>query len=156
MNTINLNTNYLNSLSTKWQNLIANATWHVGGYSASASTAKTFYTNEITNNTSTYNAKIGLVYVSDYAYSVDPSFWTTNLNNYNTTTSNDWLFMGATEWTITRADTYTNLTFGLYDTGRIGGYNITYDATIRPVFYLNYNVELVSGDGTQNNPYRIA
>ena len=34
--------------------------------------------------------------------------------------------------------------------------DVTYLNQVKPVFYLNYDVQYVSGDGTQESPYRIA
>ena len=51
-----------------------------------------------------YNAKIGLAYVSDYGYAMSPSEWSKNVEELNRTITsyNNWMFMGLSEWTVTR------------------------------------------------------
>lgn len=69
--------------------------------------------------------------------------------------------MGLREWSITRcAVQMTSTGFVLEEAGNIGNNNIddiTFRAgsLVRPVFYLNSDVEYVSGTGTQSGPIRI-
>ena len=117
LNTVNLNTNYinyLNGINSKWNDMIETHTWKVGGGSDSYlrdRAVKTAYNYEIGNNSSstTYSAKIGLMYVSDYGYAASPANWTKTLNNYanNTNRNNNWMYMGLAEWTITRGSDST-------------------------------------------------
>ena len=50
------------------------------------------------------NSKIGLAYVSDYGYAMSPSEWSKNVEELNRTITsyNNWMFMGLSEWTVTR------------------------------------------------------
>ena len=68
LNTINLNTNFLNNIGTTWANKIATTTWKVGGNTEANIKdvlPATTYLNEITNpvitnttdNATTYSAK---------------------------------------------------------------------------------------------------
>ena len=162
-NTINLNTNYLNYLGSEWQNLIAETTWHLGGMTLGAYTAKAFYNGERNNagygsNPTTYSDEIGLMYPSDYGYAASPDAWTTNLNDYNnsTITSNNWMYMGLMEWTITPYSSFSSVVF------YVNNYGFLYDSSAnrgyaaRPVFYLESNVEISGGSGTSSDPYRLA
>ena len=124
---------------------------------------KSAYQNEIVSPAAniTYNAKVGLMYVSDYGYATSPNNWNTNLSRYGSTTTvrdNNWMWMGASEWTISRCSDDTTDVFSIIDSGSIAYYFFVNSVThcIRPVFYLNSNVTYVSGTGTANNPYRIA
>ena len=124
---------------------------------------KSAYQNEIVSPAAniTYNAKVGLMYVSDYGYAASPINWNTNLSRYGSTTTvrdNNWMWMGASEWTISRCSDDTTDVFSIVDSGSIAYYFFVNSVThcIRPVFYLNSNVTYVSGTGTANNPYRIA
>ena len=121
----------------------------------------TSYTNEIVNPSSniTYNAKIGLMYVSDYGYAASPENWLTNLYSYNNDTNrnNNWMYMGLNEWTISIRSDVTHNAYYIPDIGRLDeGYTDERISAIRPVFYLNSNVILTGGTGTQADPYRIS
>ena len=169
LNTVNLNTNYINYLNnqnSKWAEMIETTNWQVGGNSyqnIQNVTVKNTYTNEIVSpaaNT-TYSAKIGLMYVSDYGYAASPANWTTNLVSYdnNTNRNNNWMFMGLYEWTISRSSDNLYYAFHVSYTGYVSSnfvyyVNIVYG--VRPSFYLKSNVAITSGDGTSSNPYRLS
>ena len=115
LNKTNLNTNFINNIGTTWANKIATVTWKVGGntYANIRNVVPaTTYQNEIVNpvttnttdNATTYSAKIGLMYVSDYGFAASPEAWTLTMSSYNNTTAtnNNWMYMGLYEWTISR------------------------------------------------------
>ena len=161
-NTINLNKNYWNYLGTTWQNLITPTTWHLGGMS-SYRTAKVFYDGERNNagygsNPTTYSDEIGLMYVSDYGYATSPGAWRTYLGSYNNSiiTSNNWMYMGLTEWTIIPYSSYSYNVFRVYYNGYVNDSGANYGYAARPVFYLESNVQLEVGSGTSSDPYRLA
>ena len=162
-NTINLNTNYWNYLDSTWQNLIAETTWHLGGMTSWDNIAKAFYDGERNNagygsNPTTYTDEIGLMYPSDYGYAANPDAWTTNLSSYSssTITSNNWLYMGLDEWTVTPVSSYSSYVFHVYNDGSLIYYGARYGYAARPVFYLKSNVALQGGSGTSSDPYRLA
>ena len=154
-----LNGTYLTSLGTL-ADKIATTTWKVGGgktANINGVVPKTAYQYEVGSSasTTTYDAKIGLMYVSDYGFAADQSGWTTKLNSYNSNTSKNWLYLGHNEYTISRDSDTTGSAFIVYS-----GYVLSYlvnNATngVRPTFNLNSSVTYVSGDGTQSNPIRI-
>ena len=153
----------MNNIGSTWASKIANATWIVGGNTVSniGLPAKQTYINEITNpaEATTYSAKIGLMYVSDYGYAAGPENWNISLYNYDNDTNrnNNWMFMGLNEWTITRQAGYTNPAFRITYLGRTDNENVySPSATMRPTFYLNSDVQYLSGTGTQSDPFRIA
>ena len=161
-NTINLNTNYWNYLGATWQNLIAPTTWHLGGMTSYSNTAKAFYDGERNNavygsNPITYTDEIGLMYPSDYGYAAYPDAWATNLNDYDNSsiTSNNWMYMGFYEWTITPNSSSSNLVFILYDSGTLTFRDSDYALSVRPVFYLKSNVEYAGGTGTESDPFTL-
>ncbi len=160
LNTVNLNTNfinYLNNINQKWTNMIANSIWYISGvnYSYKTYSVKNFYNYELGSyrGSATYNAKIGLMYVTDYGYAASPNYWTTSLNSYNRAINNNWMYMGYYEWVITAQGTGAYMIFG---SGYVDNY-VVYDSCygIRPVFYLVSNSRVTSGDGTISNPYRV-
>ena len=161
-NTINLNTNYWNYLGAEWQNLIAPTTWHLGGMTSYNNTAKAFYDGERTNagygsNPTTYTDEIGLMYPSDYGYAAYSDAWTTNLGSYNNSsiTSNNWLYIGLHEWTITPRSSYSYSVFFVYRNGYLTSDLAYYGRAVRPVFYLNSNVEYAGGTGTKSDPFTL-
>ncbi len=168
LNTVNLNTNYINYLNnqnSKWTEMIETTSWKVGGGSYNYlqnGTPKTAYNYELGNNSSstTYNAKIGLMYVSDYGYAASPANWTTTLYNYanNTNRNNNWMFMGLYEWTISRRSDSSDYAFRVDNTGVVSYYIVSNYVIfgVRPSFYLKSNVAITDGDGSNQNPYRVA
>ena len=161
-NTINLNTNYWNYLGTTWKNLIAPTTWHLGGMSSYNNTAKAFYDGERNNagyssNPTTYTDEIGLMYPSDYGYAAYPDAWTTNLGSYDnpSITSNNWLYMGLSEWTITPLSSSSSSVFDVSIDGNLFNTNAYDGSSVRPVFYLNSNVEYSGGTGTESDPFTL-
>ena len=163
LNTVNLNTNYLNNIGNTWASKIATHTWQVGGnkfQSIGIVIVKQAYTNEIISpaEATIYNAKIGLMYVSDYGYAASPENWNTNLYNYDNDTNrnNNWMYMGWYDWTITRRSDDTNGAVYVYFTGDVNGYYVGDRYGVRPSFYLESSVELRGGTGSASDPYRIA
>ena len=173
LNKTNLNTNFINYLGTEWANKIATTTWKVGGNTRDKiyvnATPSVAYQNEIVNpdatnttdNATTYNAKVGLMYISDYGFAASPSAWTTVLSNYYKSSSiinSNWMYMGFYEWTISRENDYSAsaipilffnivVTWPIDNTGNVYG--------IRPCFSLNSSVSYVSGIGTESDPIII-
>ena len=161
-NTINLNTNYWNYLGATWQNLIAPTTWHLGGMPSDNNTAKAFYDGERNNagfdsNSTTYTDEIGLMYPSDYGYAAYPDAWTTNLSSYSSSTvrDNNWMYMGLYEWTITPYSSNSYDVFCLNLRGYLYFYYADRGFSVRPVFYLNSNVEYNGGTGNESDPFTL-
>ncbi len=175
-----LNTTFLEDLGEEWFSKIATTTWKVGGNTAASIlnvAPAQAYANEILNpvttNTSdgksTYDAKIGLMYVTDYEFASVPSTWTKKPNlmtdtiiDYGKATLSNWLYMGQSDLTITRISDDTLKIFGivvdtLYEDTAI---KVSSDGDrkngIRPTFYLNEDVSYISGSGTQSDPIRIS
>ena len=121
---------------------------------------QTAYQNEIVNpaENTTYDAKIGLMYVSDYGYAASPEAWTLNMSGYDnsTATNNNWMYMGLDEWTITPHASDLYRVFRVDDYGYLYGSYADSGYAARPVFYLESNVELSRGTGTLSDPYRLA
>ena len=153
-----LNTAYLNTLSSTWQNKIATHTWKVGGMNFSnTNTAKQYYDIEVGSSSSstTDSMKIGLMYVSDYGYAASNSYWTTALSSYNSAKSSNWLYLGSTEWTIPRHSDSSNSAFGVFS-GYVSIGNVDLSNAVRPSFYLTSSTTYVSGSGSSADPIRIS
>ena len=166
-----LNGEYLTSLGTL-ADKIAITTWKVGGgtyENIGTSVPKTAYQNEVGSSASstTYGAKIGLMYVSDYYYSASPSAWT--LVGYNSSDATkdyraaktiNWLSLGSYEWTISRNSEFTNGAFlvagaGVSGAGYVSYSNVLSSNGVRPSFNLESSVKYVSGSGSMSDPVRV-
>lgn len=129
--------------------------------------ASTFYkeergTNVYSDNATIWTGYVGLMYPSDYGYAVGTSVrnncLTTTLSNYsnNSCNINNWLYVsGTSQWTISSRSDSANVIY-LYSSGTVHGTgNAASDLSVRPVVYLNPDIEVISGDGTIDNPYII-
>ena len=166
---IYLNNDFLNAFDETTKGKIADTTWKVGGFSSSgqtAQTAQTVYQNEIvspvttnaTDNATTYSAKVGLMYVSDYGFAAAPSAWTANLNTYNgdAIKNVNWMYMWLMEWTISRYADYSNRAFSVANTGYVSDYRVgNYAFGARPVFNLTSSVNYASGSGSATDPILV-
>ena len=168
LNKTNLNTNFINNIGTTWANKIATVTWKVGGNTwanIGTKTSSVAYTNEITNpvttnttdNATTYSAKIGLMYVSDYGFAASPDAWTLTMSSYNNTTAtnNNWMYMGLYEWTISRFADISSSALGVLDGGYVLDYGVDLNNGVRASFNLESSVSYVSGSGSMSDPIVI-
>ena len=167
LNKINLNTNFINNIGVEWSNKIVTTTWKVGGNTwanVGTSVPKTSYQNEIVapaENT-TYDAKIGLMYVTDYGFAASPSAWTTTLNNYDGNDAKgtsiktiNWMYMGYYDWMISRTSDYSYFAFGVNYSGGVSIGNVYYNFGVRPSFNLSSSITYVSGSGSAVDPILI-
>ena len=156
-----LNSTYLNSFDSSWSDLIMVHTWKIGGmWNRSSYDAKEYYDIEVgdSSSTTTHDAKIGLMYVSDYAYAASNNYWTTELGSYSNARNNNWLALGANEWTISPISSESYHSFYIISSGTLLGgviYTVAGSYAVRPCFYLDSGVAYESGIGTQSDPYRI-
>ena len=168
LNKTNLNTNFINNIGTTWANKIATVTWKVGGNTyanISDVVPATTYQNEIVNpvttnttdNATTYSAKIGLMYVSDYGFAASPDAWTLTMSSYNNTTAknNNWMYMGLYEWTISRYAVISFSAFFVNYDGIVDYGNVYNDDGVRASFSLESSVSYVSGSGSMSDPIVI-
>ena len=167
LNKVNLNTNFVNNIGTTWAKKIATTTWKVGGGSFAnivTSVPKTAYQYEVGSSasTTTYEAKIGLMYASDYYYSASPSAWTLvgynesdATKDYRFSKGENWLYGGGWDWTISRGSDRSYDAFHVNVHGYVNYDNINGYRGARPSFSLLSSTTYVSGSGTQSDPIRI-
>jgi len=166
LNTVNLNTNFTTNIGTAWANKIATTTWKVGGGTYANlrdAVPKTAYQYEVGSSasTTTYDAKIGLMYVSDYYYSASPSAWTLvgynsdYTKSYASAKGENWLYGGGWDWTISRRSDGSHDAFGVRGTGNVSDYYVNYNYGVRPSFSLLSSTTYVSGSGSMSDPVRI-
>ena len=167
LNKINLNTNFINNIGSQWANKIATTTWKVGGNTfdnIGSSVPSIAYQNEIVapaENT-TYDAKIGLMYVSDYGFAASPSAWTTTLYNYDGNDAKgtsiktiNWMYMGYYDWMISRSSDYSNNAFVVTYDGYVLSDDVSDNNGVRPSFNLLSSITYVSGSGSMSDPIRV-
>ena len=114
--------------------------WNIGVTNSTSTSGSTQYAKEKESLTSTI-LKIGLMYASDYGYAMN--------NGYK----NNWLFTKGDEWTMTAYNSS-----GPVHVNYFGGLNYVIASNgfaVRPVLYLKSNVYVISGDGSEGNPYKI-
>ena len=173
LNKTNLNKNFIKNIGADWAAKIADTTWKVGGNkwaNIGIQPAKTAYQNEIvspvttntTDNATDYNAKVGLMYVSDYMYAAPQDKWTLVGYNssdaskdYRAATSVNWMYMGLLEWTLSRRADYASFVFNVYNSGNFDNIIAKNALAVRPVFYLTSSVNYVSGSGTAADPILV-
>ncbi len=147
-----------------YRGMIASVTWHLGGYLSTSATTSAFYGYE--RGTTVYSGRptsttgyIGLMYPSDYGYSVLSSSCarTTNLGSYNSAkcAGQSWLYGKGYEWTLTPYSSYSDSGFILRYNGYVHGSTAINGCGSRPVLYLDASVYKIDGDGSLNNPYIV-
>ena len=147
-----------------YRGMIQNSTWYLGGITTGVATISAIYTYErgttvYSGRSTSTKGKIGLLYLSDYGYSVLDSSCarTTNLSSYGTSTcaGQSWLYGNGIEWTIVPYSSYSSYVwfpnsngFAFYGSAGLG-------SVTRPVLYLKSDVKTYAGDGSKDNPYII-
>ena len=125
---------------------------------------KIAYQNEIVkpSENTTYDAKIGLMYVSDYGFAASPSAWTTTLYNYDGNDAKgtsiktiNWMYMGYYDWMISRSSDYSDYAFIVVSGGRVSNRNVSGNFGVRPSFNLSSSITYVSGSGSMSDPILI-
>ncbi len=163
--TVSANCDYTEiGINNTYRSMIENVTWYLGGYSSTSATAEAFYGYE--RGTTVYSGRptsttgyIGLMYPSDYGYSVLSSSCarTTNLGSYNNATcaGQSWLYGQGYEWTITPNSSYSYVAVYLSCSGNLSISSADNGYAARPVLYLDSSVYVIDGTGTQSDPYII-
>ena len=155
LNTTNLNKNYYDKLDD-WKYMVFPAAWRIKGLDNQNGTAKDIYNNEIINDVGNniYNDEIGLLYVSDYMYASFPSYWEKNASEYSSSKDENWLHLGANEWTITKNN--NGSIFYVTEKGNIEQFDGNkFSYAIRPTFYIHDFVGFSEGTGSKNDPFIV-
>lgn len=161
-----LNSTFLNSIPSEWQQRIAKATWDIGEGEYDKllqSNAKSAYDYEVGEHKVdlTTEAKIGLMYLNDFYYAASPEYWgkkglDISSDDYRLAAVSNWL-AGYNEWMITPVKNEQKQAYKVFKAGYAGADYVTNSANydIRPVFYLYSTVSLVSGIGTLDDPFLV-
>ncbi len=168
-----------NGLTEEAKTMISDAVWNLGGTADTTNSrnglASHWYNYE--RDTTVYSerpakwtGKIGLMYPSDYGYATSGGSTTnreTCLNKelYNWDSSsvsdcknNDWLYSSINhQWTLTPSARYSMLVFVVSSDGNL--YSSSFPSStygVSPALYLNSNVKITSGEGTESNPFILS
>ena len=143
-NGINENDSYGNMIESVYFN-----TGIAGSYSLPSSN---FYAKEVIKQVSE-KSMIGLMYASDFGYAISGYTGNLSYSSANSQMVNNWLFGQSYEWTMTAnsssSPVLVNNNGGLVYSRAYGGY------AVRPVLYLQSNVNKLSGDGSIASPYTL-
>ena len=158
------NCDYTNKgLNSDARNMVENVKWNLGGMS-SAGTPESVYTSE--RGTTVYNGRptstkgnVGLMYLSDYGYSVLSSSCarTTTMNSYNKSScaGESWMYYGNSAWTLVPGSSYSNSFWSVYSSGLANGDIASFGYGSFPVLYLKSNTKIIEGMGSVSDPYQI-
>ena len=140
--------------SDYYGNMIESVYWNVGEpFSSGYVNADDQYTKEIASYTSS-TSKIGLMYASDWGYAIEgfTGVLGSSGSPYNYMNKN-WLFSNGLEWTMSAYDSSLPL---IVRSGGCFVSNYSYlGYAARPALYLKSNVYVVSGSGSETDPYII-
>ena len=161
-----LNGEYYHGINETYKNMISEETYYLGGATNSNRTTLTAsgYYNAERDSSQVYSGNpastkqyIGLMYPSDYGYAAGSSCLSTALYDYNSSCKNsDYLFSGVTEWLQAPNASNSSGAAHLYSTGYVNGnHSVTGSDAVRPVLYLNTNVQITGGDGSQGNAFQL-
>lgn len=157
-------------LKEESKNMIQDTTWYLGGVNKNDQiTTQEFYDFEkgsqvVEGNATTWSGKVGIIYPSDFGFSTSGNS-TTNRNaclnadlslyyDYSDCYNNSWLKESIENWTITPwiYEGYN----AIYTLGMVlnpfmhGTSNVL---MVHPTVYLKDTVEVISGTGTESDPY---
>ena len=142
---------------------IETATWYLYG-SGSNQSKQNWYLCERGGNSctgankgtysTTTDAKIGLMYLSDYLYA--SSYYTSSDTTTQGTSyfgNKNWLYKG-NEWTLTPYASASSDVWWVYS-GSVYNNTAFFPNSARPTFYLKSSVYVTGGDGSFDNPFTL-
>ena len=151
-----LNDTVLNDTSiipSTWLDKISSVKWYaeaIGVYNPkNASYILEIGTDIVTSSSS----KIGLIYLSDYYY----AYTAGGTIDCSLIQCISWATPSQYEWTMTAFGYYAGYQAWRYDeVGYVANSQLQVSYGVRPVLYLNANIEYVSGTGTMDNPFIVS
>ena len=147
-------------INTTYRSMIEQVTWNIGGSKYSNSSKDSYRAERSTTippgSASTWDGYIGLMYPSDFGFSVLSTSCAREiaLSAYNTNACGGqaWLLNYVYERTMSPQNTDTSNVLFINMTGALAS-NLSISHAVRPVLYLKSNVYIVDGDGSLTNPY---
>ena len=162
-NTVTANCDFTKrGIQESYKPMVQQVVWNLGGYSSATNTQAMYgyerSTTKPSNNKATASGYIGLMYPSDYGYSVQSSNCSrtgVNLSAYDTAACGGkaWLLKDGGVWTITPYSDLAYLVWYVSGYGYVSNIVAYYGLTVRPVLYLTSKTYIVSGSGKIDDPY---
>ena len=153
------------------RNMISESNWNLGGKSGYNYYSNEYYTYErgttvYTGRPTTWIGKVALIYLSDYGYAADFNKCSNMLNSYAdaSCSNNNWIknissIVNDVYWTLmprssdsSGAYDFLPYTNGNVSIGSSDGYN---SFNVAPTIYLNSEVIITTGEGTEDSPYCV-
>ena len=163
-------------ISSKSLKMVDDALWYTGTPKYYSTTLSKMYEgerstqggknctsgDECTDNvprTTTWVGKIGLIYPSDYAYASTDEGCSNNISSETSTSTcrnNNWLH--GTYWTITPKiyGSRNTLVYKISSQLNVTSSLASVYENVRPALYLHQDVQIVGGEGTDGNAYRLS
>ncbi len=169
--------NYTTVIKDKYQNMISNSVWNIGGNSYTDSTPYsinllTQYNRErdkITYQNSrptTWIGKVGLIYASDYGYASTYAECHKNLRvgvTYDKSTNkwdysglckiDNWLAKNSWYWTLSPYSGDSYHVFYVHGDGAVNILDACLSNNVFPTVFLKSDVKITSGTGEKGSPY---
>ena len=154
-------------LTTGAKSVLANARYYLGGYTTTATNTGTFYGKErgtlVSSQSSYYNSLpythdniFGLMYPSDYGYASGSECTNVSLSAFTTACINkNWINNGTNQWTMTSKSSSGYQSFYINTSGKLAQTNDSTSYNIRPVAYIDGDIGISGGLGTQAHPYKM-
>ena len=170
--------NYSKIIKEKYQNMISNNVWNIGGngytgpipYTLNLLTQYNAERGTITYKNSrptTWTGKVGLLYASDYGYASTFVECHNNLRigvTYDNTTktfdyanglckTDNWLAKNLWYWTLSPSSSDSTATFSVHGDGIVDSKLAYNPRNVFPTVFLKSNIMITSGTGEKSNPY---
>ena len=173
--------NYTTVIKEKYQNMISNSVWNIGGnsYTGSAPYSINLLTqynrerDKITYQNSrptTWTGKVGLIYASDYGYASTYGECHNNLRvgvTYDKATekwdysnglckTDNWLAKNSWYWTLSPYSGTSNGVFHVNGDGAVDNNHAYRSDSVFPAVFLKSDILFISGTGEKTNPYKLS
>ena len=122
------------------------------GMSNSFNSSSVVYANEVKKQVSE-KSMTGLMYASDFGYAISGYTGNLSYSSANSQMVNNWLFGQSYEWTMTAYSSSDPVLVDYF--GGLINVNAYFGSAVRPVLYLQSNVNKLSGDGSIASPYTL-
>ena len=150
---------YTKVIKSNYQNMISESVWNIGGNDNNITTLVNLYNMERGTITSlnrpiVWAGKIGLIYASDYGFASNETECKNNI--VNNCKNNNWLFKLCWYYTLSPLKTSSCHVYEIYEDGTFGNKYCVYKShDVFPSLYLKSNINIISGNGSKSNSYKL-
>ena len=136
------------------------ATWEtsaLNSYNQERSTTSISTPSDNVPRTNTWDGKIALIYPSDYGYASTDTTCRNNMlsstNNVSNCKNENWLFNSVYQWMLSPNSGNANVVFRVRSYGDVGISDAYNTYIVRPALFLKSDGVILSGEGTNDNPF---